>query len=45
MYAESMLVLNRALLLSGGVTLGARVAPHNALAAVWLLLDLAPLAL
>lgn len=38
-------VLNWALSLAGGVTLGAMGAPHNALAAVWLLLGLAPLAL
>lgn len=37
--------LNWALSLAGGVTLGAMGAPHNALAAVWLLLGLAPLAL
>lgn len=43
--AVSVWVLNRALLHPGGVTLGARGAPHNTLAAAWLLLDLAPLAL
>lgn len=37
--------LKRSLWLVGGVTLGAMGAPHNALAAVWLLLGLAPLAL
>lgn len=42
---ELLWVLNVALWLPAGVTLGAMGAPHNALAAVWLLLGLAPLAL
>lgn len=38
-------VLNVALSLASWVTLGVMGAPHNALAAVWLLLGLAPLPL